>query len=77
MTTLERMMAFGLVGALAVGVASELRAAPVPINTTAMGAAALSTVDVRWRGWRGGWARRGCVTNDGQRRFRSCEHGGN
>lgn len=58
MTKLKRVMAFGLVGTLAVGAAGELRAAPVPTNTTATRAAALSMVtDVRWRGgWRGrGW----------------------
>jgi|SRR5438477_12185059 len=61
MTKVKRVMAFGLVGTLAVGAASELQAAPVLTNTTAFREAALSTVtDVRWRGgWgrRGGWSR--------------------
>src|SRR5437764_15394863 len=61
MTKVKRVMAFGLVGTLAVGAASELQAAPVLTNTTVFREAALSTVtDVRWRGgWgrRGGWSR--------------------
>ena len=76
MAKMERVIAFGFVGMLAVGAASELHAAPLLTNTTATEAAALNTVtDIRWRGWRGRGYR--CVTNDGQRRFRSCEHGGN
>jgi hypothetical protein len=76
MAKMERVMAFGLVGMLAVGAASKLHAVPALTNGTATEAAALNTVTgVSWRGWRGRGYR--CVTNDGQRRFRSCEHGGN
>ena len=57
MSRVKRVIAFGLAGTLAIGAASELRAAPVLTNATATGAAALSAVtDVRWGGWRRhGW----------------------
>ena len=56
MTKVKRVMAFGLLGTLAVG-AAGVQAAPVPTNTAATRAAAPSAVtDVRWRG---GWGRHG------------------
>ena len=55
MRRVKRAAALGLVGALAVGAAGELQAAPVPTGSAALRAAVLGTVtDVRWRG-RGWW----------------------
>jgi hypothetical protein len=60
MTKVERMMAFGLAGTLAVGAASELQAAPVLTIPAMTKAAAVGEVtDARWRGR--GWWRPGVV----------------
>jgi hypothetical protein len=55
MRRLKPLMAFVIVGALAAGAVTELRAAPAPNNTAAFKAAASGILtNVRWRRW-GGW----------------------
>ena len=52
-----KRVTFGMVIALAVGTTSELRAAPIPVDTAATRAASAlgALTDVRWHHRRHGW----------------------
>lgn len=55
MTIQNRVIAFGLAGALAIGVSADASAGPMPLNPGVKNAPVGQVTDVRWRGRGGGW----------------------